>query len=52
MDTLNIRFVFDRKNQANNTDKQGLLQIEVRETGTVVYSHQTSPLVPNQIDPL
>lgn len=35
MDTLNIRFVFDRKNQANNTDKQGLLQIEVRETGTV-----------------
>ena len=34
MDTLSIRFVFDRKGVANDTDTQGLLQIEVREIGT------------------
>jgi len=34
MDTLSLRFVFDRKGVANDTDSQGLLQIEVREIGT------------------
>ena len=31
---LSLRFVFDRKRVANNTDSQGLLQIKVREIGT------------------
>lgn len=34
MDTLSLRFVFDRKNVANTSDSQGLLQIEIREIGT------------------
>jgi len=35
MDNLQLRFVFDRLNQANET-KKGLLQIEVRMTGTYI----------------
>nr|DAE47069.1 MAG TPA: Integrase [Caudoviricetes sp.] len=34
MDNLSVRFVFDRKKEANSTNKQGLLQVEVRENGT------------------
>ena len=52
MENVQLRFVFDRKRQANNDTKKGLLQIEVRLTGTNVrkqistqiylYRHQFS----------
>ncbi|MDR2040764.1 MAG: hypothetical protein LBP98_00400, partial [Tannerella sp.] len=34
MNNIQLRFVFDRKKEANNDTKKGLLQIEVRITGT------------------
>ncbi|MDU1890978.1 MAG: phage integrase SAM-like domain-containing protein [Dysgonomonas sp.] len=34
MDRISIRYVFDRKKESNNSTKQGLLQVEVRLTGT------------------
>lgn len=34
MDRVIVKFIFDRKKEANNTTKQGLLQIEVRLIGT------------------
>lgn len=34
MDRVVVKFIFDRKKEANNTTKQGLLQIEVRLIGT------------------
>jgi hypothetical protein len=34
MDNAQLRYVFDRQKQANNNTKTGLLQIEVRMTGT------------------
>jgi site-specific recombinase XerD len=34
MDNAQLRYVFDRQKQANNDSKTGLLQIEVRLTGT------------------
>ena len=53
MDNTQLRFVFDRKKQASNDTKKGLLQIEVRITGTnkkvllttgiYLYKNQFSP---------
>ena len=34
MDNTQLRFVFDKKGKANNETKKGLLQIEIRLTGT------------------
>lgn len=34
MERVSIKYIFDRKKEANNTTKQGLLQIEIRLTGT------------------
>ena len=34
MDNAQLRYIFDRQKQANNDSKKGLLQIEVRLTGT------------------
>jgi site-specific recombinase XerD len=34
MDNIQLRFLFDRKNESNNDTRRGLLQIEVRITGT------------------
>lgn len=34
MENIQLRYVFDQKNQANNDIKTGLLQIEVRLKGT------------------
>lgn len=34
MDTLNLRFVFDRKKTANNTDSKGVLEIYAYDTAT------------------
>ncbi|MDR0733238.1 MAG: hypothetical protein LBF08_04160 [Dysgonamonadaceae bacterium] len=36
MDNVQLRYVFDRLKQANNETKRGLLQIEVRRSGTNV----------------
>jgi site-specific recombinase XerD len=53
MNNAQLRYVFDRQKQANNETKTGLLQIEVRLTGTNkrklvstgihIYKHQFSP---------
>ena len=34
MDNAQLRYIFDRQKQANNEAKKGLLQIEVRLTGS------------------
>lgn len=34
MDRVSVKFIFDRKKEATNATKQGLLQIEVRLVGT------------------
>lgn len=34
MERVSVKYVFDRKKEANNTHKQGLLQIEVRLVGS------------------
>jgi hypothetical protein len=36
MDNVQLRYVFDRLRQADNATKKGLLQIEVRQSGTNV----------------
>ena len=34
MERVSVKYVFDRKKEANNSTKQGLLQIEVRILGS------------------
>lgn len=34
MERVSVKFVFDRKNESNNTSRKGLLQVEIRLIGT------------------